>query len=92
MQKFRLTTWYEGRVQGVGFRYKAAQTAKAYDVVGEVENLDDGRVKLVAIGDEAEVRGFEEKLSSLMSDFIRRKEMREDTLPSTKHKNFSIKL
>lgn len=92
MQKFRLSVWYEGRVQGVGFRYKALQTAKGYEVVGEVENLADGRVKLTAIGDESEVRAFEQNLSSLMADFIHRKETREDALPDTKHKDFSIKL
>ena len=47
VEKFRKQVWFEGRVQGVGFRYKAHQIATAYDVAGFVKNLDDGRVHLM---------------------------------------------
>ena len=57
-----MQVWYSGRVQGVGFRWKAAETAKGYDVCGYVENLDDGRVHLCAKGEKSEVRAFAEKL------------------------------
>ena len=49
--RYRLQIWYGGHVQGVGFRFKAAQIAKGYDVSGFVRNLDDGRVHLAAVGD-----------------------------------------
>ncbi len=39
---------YEGRVQGVGFRYTLRELAKGFDVTGSVENLPDGTVKLIA--------------------------------------------
>ena len=50
--------FYEGRVQGVGFRYTARRVAAGFDVAGYVRNLADGRVELVASGDADEVDGF----------------------------------
>ena len=50
--------FYEGRVQGVGFRYSARRVAAGFDVAGYVRNLPDGRVELVASGDPEEVDGF----------------------------------
>ncbi|QDT28652.1 acylphosphatase [Gimesia panareensis] len=39
---------YEGRVQGVGFRYRTSQLAQRYPITGFVKNLADGTVELVA--------------------------------------------
>jgi acylphosphatase len=50
--------FYEGRVQGVGFRFTVKQIARGFDVTGWVRNLDDGRVELQATGDAAEVDAF----------------------------------
>jgi len=54
--------FYEGRVQGVGFRYTARRIAAGFDVAGFVRNLADGRVEIVASGDDDEVDGFLEAL------------------------------
>ena len=53
-----LQVLYEGNVQGVGFRYSVRQIAKGFDVTGSVRNLRDGRVELLATGEEEEVRAF----------------------------------
>ncbi len=50
--------FYEGRVQGVGFRYTVKRLATGYDVVGWVKNLADGRVELQVSGEAKEVREF----------------------------------
>jgi acylphosphatase len=46
----RLTVWVAGRVQGVGFRWWARARALELDLVGSAENLEDGRVKVIAEG------------------------------------------
>ena len=53
-----LQVFYEGRVQGVGFRFTVRHIAKGFDVTGWVRNLSDGRVELQVTGDENEVRAF----------------------------------
>jgi acylphosphatase len=50
--------FYEGRVQGVGFRYTARRVAAGFEVAGYVRNMADGRVELVASGEAEEVDGF----------------------------------
>ena len=49
----RLTAWVEGRVQGVGFRWWARARALEIGLVGWAENLEDGRVRVIAEGPKA---------------------------------------
>ena len=53
MKPQRITVRYEGRVQGIGFRYTVASLAKELNVSGWVKNEFDGSVALVAEGSEA---------------------------------------
>jgi acylphosphatase len=53
-----LQIFFEGSVQGVGFRWSVKQIAKGFDLVGWVRNLPDGRVEMQASGEETEVRAF----------------------------------
>ena len=53
-----MQVFYEGNVQGVGFRWSVRNIAKGFDVTGSVRNLADGRVELQATGAEDEVRAF----------------------------------
>jgi len=55
---------YEGRVQGVGFRYATKSIARGFDVTGSVRNLPDGRVMLEAMAaDAAELDAFLEEIA-----------------------------
>ena len=54
----RLQVYFQGRVQGVGFRYTVQHIARSYKVTGFVRNLHDGRVELVAEGEESELERF----------------------------------
>ena len=51
MGRQQLHILYEGRVQGVGFRYTTKSVANGFEVTGTVRNLTDGRVELVAEGE-----------------------------------------
>lgn len=57
-----IQVFYEGNVQGVGFRYSVRQIAKGFDITGSVRNLPDGRVELLAKGEDDEVRAFVEAI------------------------------
>ncbi len=54
--------FYEGNVQGVGFRWSVKHIAKGFDVIGWVRNLPDGRVELQASGEPAELTEFLEAI------------------------------
>ena len=69
--KKRVHVFYSGRVQGVGFRVTAEETAKSFDVVGWVKNLRDGRVELIAEAEEDVLKRFLAVLrSGPMKNFI----------------------
>ena len=55
--------FYEGRVQGVGFRFTVKQLARGFEVTGWVKNLPDGRVELQCCGDAGEVEAFLEDIT-----------------------------
>jgi acylphosphatase len=69
--------FYEGRVQGVGFRATVKGIARGYEVVGWVKNLPDGRVELQASGDTEEVEAFLEAIAeSELKSHIRKVDAR----------------
>ena len=75
---FHFTVFFEGHVQGVGFRFTTFQIAKGYEVCGFVKNLIDGRVQLEIEGDREECVGFIRSLNEEMAGFIRDKSQSED--------------
>ena len=64
------TVHFEGHVQGVGFRFTTESLAKSFAVTGYVQNLSDGRVKLVAEGAPPELDAFERRLQERLGDYI----------------------
>lgn len=82
---YREEVHYTGRVQGVGFRYATLQVAKEFEVTGEVKNLSDGRVLLVAEGRASEVEAFRAEVEDRLSPFIREVDVKKETCESSYH-------
>jgi acylphosphatase len=61
---------FRGTVQGVGFRYTARGTARAFAVTGFVRNRGDGTVELVAEGTRAEILAFLNAIEAEMNHCI----------------------
>lgn len=66
----RRTVYYAGRVQGVGFRWTTHRIAKRHAVTGFVQNLDDGRVQVVAEGPSEELDRFFAAIEQAMAGKI----------------------
>jgi acylphosphatase len=62
---------YTGRVQGVGFRYRAVELARDFPVTGWVKNLPTGQVELWAEGNENDVTSLLAAVRSCWGSFIR---------------------
>jgi acylphosphatase len=66
----RYTVHFEGRVQGVGFRFTTSHLARHYNVTGYVQNLPDGRVLLVTEGEREQVQGLVDAVRQEMGRYI----------------------
>jgi acylphosphatase len=68
----RFTCHFDGRVQGVGFRYTTQNLAMQYDVNGYVRNTNDGKVELVVEGPDDQMKHLLDDLKQRMEGFIRK--------------------
>lgn len=59
----RLTAIVSGKVQEVGYRARIVDIANAFGLKGLVENLNDGRVKVIAEGEDEKLKWFESALN-----------------------------
>jgi acylphosphatase len=68
--KKRVHIYYSGMVQGVGFRFMAETIAGNLGLTGWVKNLKDGRVEVVAEGEETALNEFLGKIKKRMQHYI----------------------
>ena len=66
----RMHMYYSGRVQGVGFRYTVMRLAAGRPVTGFVKNLRDGRVEVVAEGEDDAVAALVSDIDRVMQKYI----------------------
>ncbi len=62
-EKVRYKMIFKGRVQGVGFRYKASYVAKDFGLTGFARNEYDGSVTVEIQGQEEEIYMFVKTLA-----------------------------
>ncbi len=80
---------FYGRVQGVGFRYRAMYAAESYGVTGWVQNMYDGSVEMEAEGSEADIDNM--ILTIEKSSYITIDDMSVRTIPVENSRYFSIR-
>jgi acylphosphatase len=87
----RREVFFEGLVQGVGFRYTTRRIAAKFPVTGYVRNLRDGRVHLVAEGPSKEMDSLVASVRSAMGRYIERVE--ENVQPATgEFRDFGVRV
>ncbi|MDA7915776.1 acylphosphatase [Verrucomicrobia bacterium] len=86
----RLTVFYTGRVQGVGFRFMCKQVAMGFDLAGTIRNLPDGRVELVIEGDADELDEYRQAARDAGLDGFIRQEMVKWSAAEGTFKGFQI--
>jgi acylphosphatase len=60
----QIHVFFKGQVQGVGFRYTTQSLAHVMKLGGWVRNLRDGRVEMVAQGEEERLQEFLQRLQN----------------------------
>lgn len=89
LEKVRKHMFVNGRVQGVGFRYRVQSLASGLRLSGWVRNLDDGRVEM-------ELQGTEEMMKQLFEEldndrFIVVKDVLTEMIPVIEESGFRIR-
>lgn len=87
-QKLRKHFYISGRVQGVGFRYRAFYATQSLGLTGWVKNLDDGRVEMEAQGLEDDITRLLKKLEQ--GSFIRIESCEARNIPVEEENGFRI--
>jgi len=71
----RLHVFFSGYVQGVGFRFTARRVAQSLDLVGWVKNCYDGRVELVAEGEQEFLKQILNQLNRAFERYVKSSEV-----------------
>lgn len=80
---------FYGRVQGVGFRYRACHAAAHLGLTGWVKNEWDDTVVMEVQGDEAAIRKMIDMIAQ--GNFISIERMEEREIPLEKESGFRVK-
>lgn len=88
MAKVCYRFYVSGHVQGVWFRASTKQQAQKLGITGSAINLPDGRVEVVAYGDEAQIHALEKWLW-MGPEHARVDDVDGDILPDQKPEQFT---
>ncbi|MBK0347659.1 acylphosphatase [Aerococcaceae bacterium zg-ZJ1578] len=80
-----------GRVQGVGYRFFAQQCATKYHINGNVRNLSNGNVKIIAQCSTEQLTEFVKAIQQPQHRFMKINSVNITEIPTIKHyANFTI--
>ena len=88
-EKIRKHIYVSGRVQGVGFRFRAQQLARGLGLTGWVRNLDDGRVEMELQGTETEMDCLFDRLRQ--DRYILIDSFQAEQIPPVDEKGFQVR-
>ena len=91
MPPVRTRALFSGTVQGVGFRWTARDIAATFAVAGYARNLSDGRVEIVAEGEEKVVNSFIAAVRARMDRYISGVEAKNEP-PTGERRGFEIRM
>lgn len=80
---------FVGRVQGIGFRFTAHDTAKRHRLTGWVRNLLDGTVEMVAQGLSDDIDNCLRDINNSLAGYIKETKI-EEVPPNPRYKDFKI--
>ncbi len=80
--KVQIHIYYSGIVQGVGFRYTTQCFAVNLGLVGWVKNLSDGRVEMIAVGEQKQISEFLQQVESRFSGSLHGTDVTYDEFPT----------
>lgn len=86
MGRVRKRVYYNGSVQGVGFRFTTVRVANGYAVAGFVRNLPDGGVEVVVEGEAREIEAFLTDLANSMQGYIRNAQIHDEPYAGEFHR------
>jgi acylphosphatase len=87
--KVQIHVYYSGIVQGVGFRYTTQCFAVNLGLVGWVKNLSDGRVEMIAVGEQKQISELLQQVESRFLGSLDDTDVTYDEFPAT-FKDFSV--
>jgi acylphosphatase len=71
----RLHIIYQGKVQGIGFRFTIEHIAEWLKLTGWVKNRRDGSVEIIVEGEEEQLNLFLEQIKDSFASYIKSKEI-----------------
>jgi acylphosphatase len=80
---------FVGRVQGVGFRFTAFNRANRYGLTGQVRNMPDGSVEMIAQGSADDIADCVRDIKESFRDYITQTKI-EEIAPQSEYKDFKI--
>ena len=80
---------FTGRVQGIGFRFTALDTANRLDLVGTVRNLPNGTVEMMAQGPVQNIDDCIRNIEQSLESYIKQTKIEEIPL-NPQYKDFRI--